>query len=59
MGITPSYYLLHLADGSEVEVSELPDFNSHEPVKGDSPRGEIEEGTVAFIPAFVVWIEAK
>jgi hypothetical protein len=61
--MTYTYYLLTLADGSQVTVPELPDFSSFEPAVGDDPRGADEGGdvdakTIHFIPRLVVsWVE--
>lgn len=52
------YFMLHLADGTQVEVEQLPDFDSAEPVQGDPPD-QGEAGSVWFIPRQVVFYEVK
>ena len=56
-----TYYLLTLADGSQVTVPELPDFSSFEPVVGDDtgPGADVDAQTVHFIPRNVVCYRVK
>jgi hypothetical protein len=56
-----TYYLLTLADGSEVTVPELPDFESFEPMAGDDvgPDADTDAKTIHFIPRHVVCYRVK